>query len=483
MYNYIHSNSRFSSPVLRAWIVVIVWWPLGDILRKWGGLNEPLYVLQLLTPLLVLLFLIYNRAWMPNRIVVLPALVLVITTGMSALYYSVTEYSYQYLGVWILSLSALLGPPLLFCTSSNVFRGDHKSLSATMRHIIVLISSLFFLNNLLSVVQSVVGQSHFLSIGAGGSFDAQIGTNTGIELRAPGFFTFVTGNAAFSLICVVFLLSSLGCRISARIQIIRILSLLSLPFALARSVSRLFLFSLLVVVLPFLTRMLKPKVFLSLLLVTFLLSIFLYFSPVALDLLLDGIYNFETRIVDAGGIADGIVVRFFNSFFLDAGGGAETLFSNLGPWFRSDPFAMLFGYGLGFSGPLFRFVQGAQDTAYGFVQFDGRQFLVGETFYSSLLAEIGLVNLAFYFWLVINMLRAFVAAFPLQPLTSSRAYVYAVLLAVLLALVTPYFRPAAVLSFSLWALMPHVCRLLFSPKKFFCSPHGHHSGQSYFSVI
>jgi len=463
----IYPYLRFRSPVLRAWIIVIIWWPLGDILRKWGGLNQPVYVLQLLTPFLLLLFLITNRAWMIQRLVAVPAVVLAIITGLTALYYSVTEYSYEYLGVWFLSLSALLGPPLLFCISSNAFRGDYEALSRTMRRFIAVVSILFFLNNLLSVIQSIVGRSHFLSVGAGGAFDAQIGTNTGIELRAPGFFTFATGNAAFSVICVVFLLASLGCRTGAQTKLIRTLALLSLPFALARSISRLFLFNLLVVVIPFLTRLLKPKAFLSLLLITSVFSIFLFFSPGTLDLLLDGILNFEKRIVDAGGVADGIVARFFNTLFLDAGGGAETLFTNLGPWFVSDPLSMLFGYGLGFSGPLFRFAQGAQDTAYGFVQLDGRQFLVGEAFYASLLAELGVVSLAVYFWLAISTMRVFVNNFPLQPLAASRSYVYAVFLAILLAFTTPYFRPAAVLSFSLWALMPHVCKLFFSPKKVF----------------
>jgi hypothetical protein len=193
-----------------------------------------------------------------------------------------------------------------------------------------------------------------------------------------------------------------------------------------------------------------------------LFIVFLSFSPGSLDLFRDGLDNFDKRIVDSGGIQEGILIRFFNALFIDAGGGSESLLTNLGPWFRNDPLAMLFGYGLGFSGPLFRFVQGAQDTAYGFVQFDGRQFLVGETFSSSLVAELGVINLVFYFWLAINTLRSFVKTFPLLPLASSPAYVYAVFLALLLQFVTPYFRPAAVMSFTLWVLTPHVCWLLFS---------------------
>lgn len=445
-------------------------------MRKWGGLNQPVYVLQLLTPFLLLLFLLRKRAWKGLRMVVVPALMLSFTTGLSALYYSFTEYSLAYLGVWLLSLSALLGPPLLFCTASSAFKGDYKALQKTTRKSIAFVSSLFFFNNLLSIIQSVLGRSHFLSIGAGGAFDAQIGTNTAIELRAPGFFTFATGNAAFSIICLVFLLASLGYRAGLLVNLIRLLAFLSLPIALARSISRLFLFSLLVVVLPFSSLLLWRKTLISLLISSGVFIIFLFVFPGVQDLLLDGLFNFETRISDAGGVADGIIARFFNTLFLDAGGGGETLFTNLGPWYRNDPFAMLFGYGLGFSTPLFRFAQGAQETAYGFVQFDGRQFLLGETFYSSLLAELGVVNLVVYFWLAINTLRVFLRNFPLQPLTASRTYIYAVFAALLLAFSTPYFRPAAVLSFCLWALTPHVCQLLFSPRTVVYSsplPSGH----------
>jgi hypothetical protein len=467
----VYSNSlypRFSSPVLRAWIIVIAWWPLGDILRKWGGLNQPVYVLQLLTPVLLLLYLLRKRAWVARRMIAVPALVLAFITGVTALYYSFTEYSFEYLGVWLLSLSSLLGPPLLFCTHSSAFKGDYKVLQKTMRNSIAFVASILFLNNLLSIIQSVLGRSHFLSVGAGGSFDAQISTNTAIELRAPGFFTFVTGNALFSVICVVFLLASLGSRAGFRANLIRILAFLVLPIALARSISRGFLFLLLALVLPFSSLLARRKTIITLFIFSVTFFVFLFISSGSQDLLRDGLLNFEKRIVDAGGVADGIVVRFFNSLFLDAGGGEETLFTNLGPWFRSDPLAMLFGYGLGFSGPLFRFVQGAQETAYGYVQFDGRQFLIGEAFYSSLLAEIGIINLVVYFWLAINTMRVFLDTFPLQPLTSSRAYVHAVFLALLLAFVTPYFRPAAVLSFSSWALMPHVCQLLFSQRKGVC---------------
>ena len=291
-----HSNSsypRLCSPVLRAWIIIIAWWPLGDILRKWGGLNQPVYVLQLLTPFLLLIYLLNKRAWSFRRIVAAPALVLTLITGVIALYYSFTEYSLAYLGVWLLSLSALLGPPLLFCTISSALKGDHKALRQTTRSFIVFVSCLFFLNNLLSILQSVLGRSHFLSVGAGCAIDAQIRTNTAIELRAPGFFTFATGNAAFSVICMVFLLASLGYRAGLRVNLIRMLAFLSLPIALARSISRLFLFSLLVILLPFSRLLLRPKTAISILISFFVFFILLFVSPRTQNLFQDGLSHLE----------------------------------------------------------------------------------------------------------------------------------------------------------------------------------------------
>lgn len=334
--------------------------------------------------------------------------------------------------------------------------------------ILISITSLLFLaNNILSIAQSVLGRSHFLSASAGGALDAQIATNTAIELRAPGFFTFVLGSANFSAICTIFLLSSFLVVVPIRASFLRALALLSFPLAIARSISRGFLFLILTIVLPWIRFVITTRVVIALL---FLVSSFLvlsYLQPNLFDLLNDGLANFQQRIDDAEGVTDGILVRFVNSFTAHLADGKDSLFFNLLPWFRTDPFSMLFGLGLGFSGPLFRFSQGIPGI-YGFIYVNGKEFLLGETFYPSLLAELGVVNMALYFWLVVNSVRFFLRSFPLLPFVRSRVYVHASFIALILALVnptTPYFRPLTVLFLSSTVLTPFVCQSLFGRER------------------
>lgn len=442
-------------------------WPLSDALRKWGGLNQPVYALQMLAPFIIVFFLWRRNALYLHRDIKTPALLLTLSTGLTALYYCIADYSLAYFAVWLLSLSALIGPLLLLCARMNERPANLNLVNKRAASLVSITSLLFLANNILSIAQSVLGRSHILSASAGGALDAQIQTNTAIELRAPGFFTFVLGSANFSAICTIFLLSSFLVVLPLRASILRALAFLSFPIALARSISRGFLFLILTIILPWIRFVITPRVVIA---VLFLVSSFLvtsYLYPNLFDLLYDGLANFQQRIDDAEGVADGILIRFANSFTAHLADGKDSLFFNLVPWFRTDSFSMLFGLGLGFSGPLFRYTQGIPGI-YGFIYVNGKEFLLGETFYPSLLAELGVINITFYFWLVLNSIRFFLKSFPLLPFVISRVYVHASFIAFILALVnptTPYFRPLSVIFLSTSVLTPFVCQFLFGRER------------------
>ena len=461
------SNCRFSSPVLRAWSVLIVFWPLSDALRKWGGLNQPVYVLQMLFPFLIAFFLWRRNALTLHRSILTPALLLTTVTGVTALYYSITDYSVAFLVVWFLSLSALIGPALLLCTKVDIPPSNVAWVRNRANTLVVITSFLASLNNILTTMQSVLGRSHILSVGAGGVLEGQIKTNTEIELRSPGLFTFVLGSAGFSAICIIFLLSSFSIALPRHTNILRSFALLSLPMAIARSISRSFLFLILSVSVPWIQFLIRARFLLWALIIALLLFFLGLSSPGMIETFAEGYSNFERRITDAGGVSEGIIARFFSSFYLHEGGGTDSLFFHIAPWVRSDPLAGLFGYGLGFSGPLFRFSQGINDTAYGYVYVENNEFIIGETFYPSLLSDIGIINMPIYFWMIFSLVKVFLRSFPFFPLVISRAYVHGSCIAFILAIVnptTPYFRPLSVFFFSASVLTPFVCQALFDPK-------------------
>ncbi len=460
------SNGKFSSPVLRAWSLLIIFWPLSDALRKWGGLNQPVYAVQMLFPFLIGYYLWRRNALVLHRSILTPALLLTSVTGVTALYYSMTGYSAAYLGVWFLSLSALIGPALLLCTKVDILPSNDVLFRKRASNLVAITSLLSLANNILTTMQSVLGRSHVLSATAGGAVDAQIATNTEIELRSPGFFTFVLGNAGFSAICIIFLLSSFSIPLPKHTIILRSFSLLSLPMAVVRSISRSFLFLVISVSLPWIQFLIRARFFLWALVIALFFLLASLSSPGMIETFAEGYSNFERRMTEAGGVSEGIVVRFLSSFYLHEGGGNDSLFFHLVPWVRSDPLAGLFGYGLGFSGPLFRFSQGIKDTAYGYVSVENNEFIIGETFYPSLLSDIGIINLLIYFWMIINLVRVFLRSFPIFPFSLSRAYVHASYIAFILAIVnptTPYFRPLSVFFFIASVLTPSVCRVLFDP--------------------
>ncbi len=379
-----------------------------------------------------------------------------------AIYYSFFEYNANYIVVWFLNCSALLAPPLLLCGIIKTQLVPRSAIKAISSLLIALVSLIMLVNNIISIFQSILGKFHPLSVGAGGMLGAQIGTNTAIELRSPGLFTFATGNANFSIVCTLFLLASFGFKTYANLPaLIRLLALLTLPISIIRSVSRTFLFGIILVLSPFLGSLLRYKA-LIILASFFFLCLLLYIFIPNLDLLLtDGISNFMLRILDAGGIYEGVVVRFFQSFISDAGGSDAYLINNLGYWFDADPLSMFFGYGLGFSTPLFRFVAGLDDTAYGFINLNGSSFLVGETAITSLLADIGLIGLVLYIIMVCGCIRLFLQRYRSLRINTSRAFALGSFLTLLYAFTLPYFRPANFLFLTSAVLLPSVCSFLF----------------------
>lgn len=463
MYN---QRTETIPPIISVWAFLIVFWPLGDILRKWGGLNQIVYVLQMLVPVMAIFFLLIRNSWSPRSSIFFPACFIFLITGLAGTYYSISTFSSSYIFAWALGLSTLLGPPLLLCTLKQKSPSSSLLINRMAYTLIILVSILFLTNNLLSIVQSVVGRDHILSVGAGGALDAQIRTNTEIELRAPGFFTFINGNVLFSCISLLFLMASLSKpNVGPYAKLIRSVAFLSFPLTLVRSISRLYLFQSLIVSTPFIGLFFNYRS--SIVYLAFIVFCFiaLFYIPNLQHIFHDGLYNFSQRIDDSGGISEGIIMRFFNTLFFDAGGGSETLFANIFPWILYDPLASFFGYGVGFSSPLHRFLSNYEDTSYGYIFLDGRSFLIGENFFSSLLADIGIIGFALYVLFLFNSILLFLRKFSLMPILSSKAYVYASFVLLLLAFTAPYSRPANSMSFTLVVLTPFVCEMLFSPRQ------------------
>jgi hypothetical protein len=448
-------------PLVLAWFWMILVWPLGDLLRKFAGLNEPIYILHLLMPALVAGYLWQKKALRLHSSIVAPSLTLAALTGALALYYAITTYTLFYLGVWLLCLSALIGPPFLLCAALPIRENTRVVPREAGNRLIALVATLLIANSILAVAQSVLGRSHFLSVGAGGALDSQIGTNTAIELRAPGLFTFVVGSASFSVIAFIFLMGSLGFAVSKRTELLRLLALLLLPIAVVRTISRLFVINLLFGGLPYISLLKRARFILSALVLFLVATLLLVFVPTLQDLVTEGYVNFVTRFTDADGLIDGIILRFFTQLYSDPteSGSLITSFSS---WFVNDPLAALFGYGLGFSSPLFRFVQGSSDTAYGFIIVDGKSFLLGETAFSSLFADLGLFGLLSYLALLIQTSFLFLRKFPPLPLTVARAPNLSFFLIFLISLNSVYFRPSSVFYTSLIVLTPAVRTLLSS---------------------
>lgn len=448
-------------PILRIWPFVVISWPIIDSLRKWGSLNQPLYFLSLLTPFFIVLYLFKKKQIIVPRSIRLPSFLLAVFTGLPALYYSFADYSPTYIIIWLLNLSILILPHYCLCISEPTASVTSQYLQKKASQICLLVSIFVLFNNVLSVLQSLLGRNHPLSATAGGILEGGIGTNTFIELRAPGFFTAVNGNAYFTVVCTIFLLTSIQKSVSWYAFVFRALAILTIPIAISRTISRNYLLTFAISISPFILRIFKPRFLIS---VASLLSVFLFLQdqlPFVSSIIADGVANFSLRIDTAGGFVDGLLVRYLNSFFVDAGGSETSLFGNLGNWFREDPLAMLFGYGLGYASPLFRFVSGSDNPDYGYIIVNRNPILLGEQMYVSLLAEAGIVNFIVYIFLLIASLRQFLNKFSLAPFSLKRIYVYSSFIFFLLCLNIPYFRPANVLALTSGLLTPSLCMSLY----------------------
>lgn len=449
------------------WAALLIFWPVSDALRKWGGLNQPLYVLQLLAPSLALFFLWRKRCLRLYTGIVFPCVVLAFTTGIGAILSAFSGRDITYLGVWFLNLSALIGPPLLLCAASPSAPLDPWLIKRFLPRLIAVFSLLLLANSVLMVLQSVLGGSHPLSVGAGGVLDAQIGTNTSIQIRAPGLFTFTVAAGLFAIHSSIFLLSTFGkAPTSMGLLGLRYVALLSMPVALIRSISRHFLFSSFVVFAPFVPQLFRLAVALRLLAIFLLILLLSFLLPDLRALVLDGANNFSLRLVEAGGFFQGILVRFYGSLFSDAAGSDASLLGSFLQWFDEDPLSACFGFGLGYSSPLYRYVQGYQDTSYGFVSVGGRDYLVGETALPSLLADVGMVNLLFAVILFLNIVILFFRRFrPFSFRGTARALMQSSFFLILVPFNQVYFRPSSVFPAACAMLLPIVLCFLESSSK------------------
>lgn len=457
-----HRSKSQAPPVLIAWAAFIILWPLSDVLRKWGGLNQPLYIFQLLTPFLIAFYLLLNNALTFTPGIVLPCAVLVCITGVMALFHAFSGYGIAYIGVWFLSLSALIGPALLLCADRPGFSPDASWIKRQFPALIVLLSLLLLVNNLLMVAQSLLPASHILSSGVGGVLEAQSSTNTQIQIRAPGLFAFNVSAGLFNLNVTIFLLATLRrASLSLPFRVVRLLALLSLPLALVRSISRQFLFGFLVVFLPLLPQIGRPRFLLRILLALMVASLATFLLPDLQALIVDGYINFRRRFLDAGGFEQGIIFRFYQTLFSDYVGSDQSLLASFMDWFDSDPLVSFFGNGLGFSSPLFRFVQGSADLAYGFVSIKGKEFLVGETAIPSLFADIGLIGVGVYLWLFVNVILVFVRRFSPGLLRIKNAIYASSMMLILVPFHQVYFRPFTILPLTSAFLLPFALHSLF----------------------
>jgi hypothetical protein len=446
--------------VFQVWFLMLMAWPILDSLRKFSALNQLLYPVQLSLPLIALLFLYKCRSLDIPRPVFFPLLYLFTFTLLPAFFFAVTNYGLSYLGVWFLSFSTLVGPWLLVCARFNRLDFAVPPPLPVIVCSISVVSVVFFVNNIITVIQSLVGKDHFLSVGAGGELGVQLTTNTAIELRAPGLFTFVTGNAGFSTIVTIFLLGSFVVPVSHWISLVRLLALGSLPASLLRSISRTFLFITLLVTAPFLTLIRSLRHFLPVFLALSLLLLLFVISPFSSSFLFDGFVQFQQRISDAGGVSDGIIQRFLSSFWLDAGGSEASLFQSFTDWFDENPLPALFGNGLGTASKLFRFSTSSSNLSYGFMNVGGKEILLGENGLSSAFSELGFINFFFYLWFLLSVYKHYFMIFPFSLSSYSAPASWACLFSLTYWLTVIYSRPSTLFAVSCSILTAFVCLYL-----------------------
>jgi len=322
-------------------------------------------------------------------------------------------------------------------------------------------SAILTVNNILTIAQSVLGNFHWLSAGTGGELGAQIGTNTAIELRSPGLFTFITGNASFSVISTIFILASMTFALPYWAQLLRLGSLFTLPIAIVRSISRTYFFLAQITLAPFLGYLMRKRFLVAAFTAVVLSSILLTLSPPIQSLIEDGFINFQGRMNDAGGIQEGIINRFINSFWEDAAGSGQGLIGNIIPWLQNDPLSALLGTGLGSSSPLFRFASNDVDTNYGLLSLNGIEIIVGETQISTLIYELGLINIIVYAWFLFGIFRHFRWLYSNYFHKSSRPAFFACLISFIASLYYgTYFRPGSVFANSSSILTLYACYFL-----------------------
>lgn len=439
-------------------------WSFGDALRKWGGLNQPVYLLQMLSPLLCFSYLYIKRLVRPSKTINVLALCILAFSFPTALFYSIHAYSYRYILVWFLSFVALVFPFLLvsidtFGTARASSMISHGFIYKTFNFILIVL----VLNNVLSIYQSFSAALDPVNVGAGGLYGLQLDTSSDIAIRAPGLFTFISGNALFNTFCLLLLLCLGTTAINSISILLYSLALFSIPVVIIRSISRSFAVYVFLLLSVFSLRSFAYKRFFFSVLGLSTISLFaILMSPDLSYLIYDGIENFQARLDVSEGVIEGIVVRFFVSIIHDYHGiNPSSLVLAWPSWFADDPFGALFGLGLGHHSNLFRSVvdqiSGSSAYSFSYVSISGEKYLTGEVPLGSLLSDFGLIGLSLYIIFVLICFRDFWRKY-LAPFISSGSAVLAcffVLPVIISTLV--YTRPFFVLFVSLVMLIPHFC--------------------------
>lgn len=432
------------SVVVQCWLTILLFWPIGDLLRKWAGnaINQLVYLLDYGVIALILLVFWRQGAYRLQPSLRLPLLLLLMIT-LPNLGSLLLQRGLPYLGIYILSLLALVGPFLLVGCRSSGWKFDPHFLRLGG----VLVASLALINNLLTVFQSLLGKDHWLSATTAGSpLGTQIAANVDkIELRSPGLFSVVNSNATFTCVSLV-LLAVPALWMAAPLggeRLLRILAIVSVPVAAIRAVSRTYLLQLAAVLFPLLPSILRPAIFGRLIVfATVIPFLSLLLLPEIQQVVTDGLSSVVLRF----STADNLLERVAQIFTTDASGSSRSLLTVLPRWFILDPLSCLCGFGLGLASPLNRFQLGAADPSYGQILVDGYQFLLGENPIFSLLSELGVLGFLSYCWFVIESLRILVSEALQLSGQAQRAGFALILQSILLVCFGAYFRTSSFLG-------------------------------------
>lgn len=345
-------------------------------LRKWilPGLANPLLVIR--DPVVLLIYgLAMHRGLFPWKGFVVATIVLAAITGL------VSEMAGQ--GTFIVTLFGLrtnfLHLPLIFVLPKVFDERDLEKLGK-----VVMLSA--FPMALLVLAQFKAPGESWLNRGVGGTSEGMLDAGFG-RIRPPGTFSFTTGLFSYLSLCFAFVLHALM-RKDAKVGKLALAALPATAAMVGVSGSRSTLGAMAVllagvvgicVIKPaFFGRALKGLVFLGV----------VYLGLSAWSEFRSGLEVHEGRLVDGGGLMDGLVYRVFNDFTAPV---------------QAIPRTPAFGYGLGMG----------TNFAAGLL-FGERRFLLAEGEWERMVAEsgaiLGFAGIGLRILLVIYVARKALAA-------------------------------------------------------------------------